>query len=191
MAEVLIKKVRVPEEIHVTVKGQDITLKGPKGELTKKIKSHRITLSNEGNVIKIEGKPKNKQTDVLVETTSAQIRNMSEGLLFGYKYIMKAMYSHFPMSLQVEKGNVNVKNFLGEKFPRKAKIIGNTKVDVKGQDIVVSGINKDDVGQTASNLELRTKVKNKDIRRYQDGVFIVERTNIEEKNKPAMTIVRE
>jgi large subunit ribosomal protein L6 len=191
MAGVMVKKIKVPEEVRVTVQGPKVTLKGPRGELSKEFKSHRIKLTNEGNIIKIEGTPKNQQTDILVETTAAHIRNMSEGLLFGYEYKMKVVYSHFPMSLVVDKGIVNIKNFLGEKFPRKAQVVGSTKVEVKGQDITVSGIDKDAVGQTASNIEKKTKVKNKDIRRYQDGVFVTEMGNITERTKPPIEIVRE
>ena len=113
---------------------------------------------------------------------------MTEGLVYGYEYKMKIVYSHFPMSIIVEKGIVNIKNFLGEKFPRKAKIVGDTKVVAKGQEVIVSGIDKEDVGQTASNLEQKSKVKGKDIRRYQDGIYLIEVGNIVPKKSRASVI---
>lgn len=182
MAGMIVKVLKLPGEVQATlVQSGKLTLKGPKGSITKDFTSYRIKIKIEGSNIRIEGTPDNKQTRVLVETISAHIRNMAEGLVYGYKYQLKVVYSHFPMSLQVEKGVVNIKNFLGEKFPRKAKIAGDAKVEVKGTDVIVSGIDKDAVGQTASNLELKTKVKNKDIRRYQDGIYIVETGNIDPK----------
>ncbi|MEI7961590.1 MAG: 50S ribosomal protein L6 [archaeon] len=191
MAGNIIKVLALPSEIHITLGGENkLTLKGPKGEITRAFKSYRINLSVSQNKITIEGSPENKQTRVLVETIAAHIRNMAEGTMYGYKFSLKVVYSHFPMSIAVEKGVVNVKNFLGEKFPRKAKIIGDTKVEVKGQDVTVSGIDKDEVGQTASNLEQKTKVKNKDIRRYQDGIYIVEMGNMEEKKGPVVEEIR-
>jgi len=187
MAEKITKTLVLPSEVQMTVgEGNRLTFKGPKGQLSKAFPSYRIKMKADKNNIIIEGSPKNKQTRVLVETISAHVRNMAEGLMFGYKYQLRVVYSHFPMSLQVEKGVVNVKNFLGEKFPRKAKIVGDTKVEVKGQDVTVMGTDKDAVGQTATNLEQKTKVKNKDIRRYQDGIYIVNIGNIEQKSGPVV-----
>ncbi|HPM85547.1 MAG: 50S ribosomal protein L6 [Candidatus ainarchaeum sp.] len=179
MTKTITRKIRIPKEVTISIQeGNNVTLKGPKGELSKIFKTHRVKLNNEGNVITLIGVPGNKQTSVLVETIIAHIRNMVEGLIYGYCYQMKLVYSHFPMSIQIDGNSVNIKNFLGEKFPRKAKIVGDTKVEVKGQDINVSGIEKDSVGQTASNLERSSKVKGKDIRRYQDGIYLVNATNI-------------
>jgi len=193
MAETIIKKIRLPKEISISIQeGNNVTLKGPKGELSRIFKTHRVKLSTEGNVITFTGFPDNKQTRIFIETISAHIRNMTEGLIYGYAYKMKVVYSHFPMSIIVEKGVVNIKNFLGEKFPRKAKIVNNTKVEVKGQEIIVSGINKEDVGQTASNLEHKSKVKNKDIRRYQDGLYLIEAGNMIPKTRASVIeIVRD
>jgi len=183
MVGTMIKTIKLPSEVNATMEKGVLTLKGPKGSLVREFKSYRLKILASGNEVKIEGTPNNKQTLILIETLTAHIRNMVEGLVYGYKYQLKVVYSHFPMSIAVEKGVVNIKNFLGEKFPRKALIIGNTKVEVKGQDVTISGIDKDAVGQTASNMEKKTKVKNKDIRRYQDGVYIVEHGNMEEKKK--------
>lgn len=189
MAGIMTKKIRLPQEVSVSIKeGNAVTLKGPKGELSRTFKTHRVIMTNEGNVITFTGSPNNKQTRILVETNSAHIRNMVEGLVYGYEYKMKMVYSHFPMSIAIEKGIVNIKNFLGEKFPRQSRIVGNTKVEVKGQDVTVSGINKEEVGQTASNLERKSKVKNKDIRRYQDGIYLVEVANMTPKKSRASVI---
>jgi len=189
MAEIMTKKIRLPSEVSISIKdGNKVTLKGPKGELSRTFKTYRVKLSNEGNVIILTGSPSNKQTGMFIETISAHLRNMTEGLVYGYEYKMKIVYSHFPMSIIVEKGIVNIKNFLGEKFPRKAKIVGDTKVVAKGQEVIVSGINKEDVGQTASNLEQKSKVKGKDIRRYQDGIYLIEVGNIVPKKSRASVI---
>lgn len=190
MEETITKKLRFADGLAVTAENGVLSISGPKGKLSRAFKSHRIEMKTEGNVLTITGKPKNKQTRVLVETISAHARNMAEGLLYGYQYKLKVVYSHFPMSLAVDKGVVNIKNFLGEKYPRKAPVIGETKVDVKGQDVTVSGTDKDAVGQTASNLEQKTKVKNKDIRRYQDGIYIIETGNIAEKKTAPIEEVR-
>jgi large subunit ribosomal protein L6 len=86
---------------------------------------------------------------------------------------MKIVYSHFPMKVSVKAGNIVIENFLGERTPRFAKICGDTKVLVKGSEIILIGINKEDVGQTAANLERATRIRRKDPRVFQDGIYLV------------------
>jgi len=85
---------------------------------------------------------------------------------------MKVVYAHFPINVSVEGKLVVIKNFAGEKTPRHAHIFGDVKVDVKGQDIVLKGLDREEVGQTAANIETATKIRRKDIRVFQDGVYI-------------------
>ena len=68
-----------------------------------------------------------------------------------------------------------IKNFTGERGVRVAKIVGDTKVRVEGDDVIVQGINIEDVGQTAANIEQATRVKEKDPRVFLDGIYIYER----------------
>jgi len=68
-----------------------------------------------------------------------------------------------------------IENFTGEKNPRRAKIIGDVKVKIQSEDIIVQGINLEEVSQTAANIEQATKVKKKDPRVFLDGIYIYER----------------
>ena len=172
----------LPKDVSVeTPDSNTIVIKGPKGEIRRTFKTHRLHLSHKGNAITLEGKPNNKTTLDLLMSVDSHIKNIVEGLKFGYKTDMKIFYSHFPMTAKVDGKVVKITNFTGEKFTRIAKIVGNTKVEIKGEDVTVSGINKEDVGQTVANLEQTTKVKGKDIRRFQDGIYLTTRGNIDEK----------
>ena len=72
------------------------------------------------------------------------------------------------------KGNVvAIDNFLGEKVTRNANICGDVKVIAKGDKVTVEGNNVEEVGQTAANLERATVVKGRDIRVFQDGIYVV------------------
>ncbi|OYT67402.1 50S ribosomal protein L6 [ANME-1 cluster archaeon ex4572_4] len=90
-------------------------------------------------------------------------------------------HAHFPMQITLTKeGNaVSVANFLGERKPRIAKIGAGVKVEIKGkgEEIVVSGLNKEEVGQTAANIEQATRIKGYDSRVFQDGVYLVEKSS--------------
>ncbi|MCX6800946.1 MAG: 50S ribosomal protein L6 [Candidatus Diapherotrites archaeon] len=182
----LVQKVIIPEEISAENPDKNtLVLKSPKGMIKRTFKSHRLKISLRGREIILEGTPANKQTRALLHSVVAHIKNMVEGLLYGHKYDLKIVYSHFPLTAEVEGGKVKIKNFTGEKFNRWGKIIGDAKVAVKGQEITVTGLDKESVGQTAANMELATKVRKRDVRRFQDGIYIVKRGNIEEKKKGA------
>jgi len=79
----------------------------------------------------------------------------------------------FPIKTSVEGNEFVIQNFLGERSPRKAKILENVKVETMGDNVTVSGIDKEKVGQTAANIERATKVKHRDIRVFQDGVYLI------------------
>ena len=106
-------------------------------------------------------------------TFTAHIRNMIFGVTQGFEYKMKTVYSHFPIKTIVEGNEFIIQNFLGERSARRAKILDSVTVDIKGDDITVSGIDKEKVGQTAVNIERAARVKRRDIRVFQDGVYIV------------------
>jgi len=168
------KEVKVPEEVKVEIYGNSVKVTGPKGELEKSFvvpKDIKIELV-EGKV-KVFTENERRRIKAIAGTIAAHIRNMIEGVTKGYVYKLKIIYSHFPITVKVEGDRVIVQNFLGERKPREAKIIGNTKVEIKGQEIIVSGIDIDAVGQTAGNIEQATRIVGKDRRVFQDGIFIV------------------
>jgi large subunit ribosomal protein L6 len=85
------------------------------------------------------------------------------------------LYSHFPMQVDVEGDEVVIDNFLGERAPRRTEIRGDTEVDIDGEDLVLRGPDKEAVGQTAADIEQLTRVKDKDTRVFQDGVYITQK----------------
>jgi len=190
MEKEIIQIMTIPDGIKVElVDNHTISLTNDKGNLTRKFKSHLLKLKVNGQKITLEGTPVNKKTRALLMTVVAHIKNMVEGLLFGYKFNMKLVYSHFPMTAKVEGKEIIISNFAGEKFNRRAQIVGDTKVEIKGEDVTVTGISKEDVGQTAANMELATKLRGKDIRRFQDGIYTVKKGNIDEKTEEELVEV--
>ncbi len=111
----------------------------------------------------------------MIGTTRAHINNMITGVTEGFTYHMKIVFAHFPMNVKVNGNKVNIDNFLGERHPRTAKIVGSAKVNVKGDEVTVTGINKEDVGQTVANLEQATKIKGRDPRVFQDGIYLIDK----------------
>jgi large subunit ribosomal protein L6 len=155
----------IPEGVTVQVDGQKITVKGPNGEV-QKVFSNRVTVKVEGNKAEVEC-----NIPALKGTLESILKSMILGVTEGYTTKMKVLYAHFPVSLEVKGKEVLIKNFLGEKKPRKTAIIGSTKMEVKGQAITLSGPDKEAVGQTAANLKISMKIKEKDGRIFQDGIY--------------------
>lgn len=178
--EEVVYRIVVPEGINFNLDKSKVTIKGPKGELTRDFENHKIKLEAKDREIIISGEISNKPTRAILMTTIAHIKNMIMGAKYAWKYELKLSYSHFPMTVEKGEGNVQIKNFVGEKFPRTAKVVGNTNVDIKGQDISLTGFNLEEVSQTSANIEQAARVKGKDIRRFTDGIYLVNKGSQEE-----------
>ena len=159
--------VDIPEGVTVDIQGPVVKVKGPNGEVEKKLSPY-VSIKVDGNKVNVEGKKLS-----LVNTTYAHLTNMMKGVTDGFKLNVKVVYSHFPVSVELKGKDIFIKNFLGEKHPRKTSIVGNTKVEVKGQNIAITGPDKDAVGQTAANLRMVTKINKWDPRIFQDGFYVV------------------
>jgi large subunit ribosomal protein L6 len=98
---------------------------------------------------------------------------MLAGVTDGFVYKLKINYSHFPIKVSARGNSVFIDNFLGERYPRKARIVGATKVGITKEFVEVSGIDKEAVGQTAANIRSVTKIRNRDCRVFKDGFYLV------------------
>jgi len=165
-------EVEIPKDVEVKIEGNHVIVKGRLGELKWKFDLHQTTYEKQGDRLIFRKDSKRKADKAIVGSIVSHIKNMIRGVTKGYEYKMKVVYAHFPINVSVEGKLVIIKNFAGEKTPRHAHIFGNVNVDVKGQDIVLKGLDREEVGQTAANIETATKIRKKDIRVFQDGVYI-------------------
>jgi large subunit ribosomal protein L6 len=169
------KTIKIPEGVDVSVDGRIVTVKGPKGTLTRDFSSAPITVRLQDGEISIETNWPRKKESSLVGTVYSHINNMMIGVTKGFTYKCKIVFAHFPVTVKVKGETISIENFTGERSARIAKIQGDAKVTVKGEDVLVQGLNLEDVAQTAANMEQATKVRRKDPRIFLDGVFIYER----------------
>ena len=132
-----------------------------------------ISISEDNGKITLTGKKIRRKEKALIGTWRAHLNNMAQGVSSGFLYEMKIVFAHFPMKVAVKGNVVAIDNFLGEKVTRNANICGDVKVIAKGDKVTVEGNNVEDVGQTAANLERATVVKGRDIRVFQDGIYVV------------------
>jgi large subunit ribosomal protein L6 len=172
----VVKTIQVPEDVQVTVEGRKFTAKGIKGTLTRDFSSAPISMKLQDKTISVWAEWPSKKEAALVGTISSHVQNMITGVRKGFTYKIKIVFSHFPISVKVKEKTVLIENFTGERNPRKAKIMGNSQVKAQSEDVVVQGINLEDVSQTAANIEQATKVKRKDPRIFLDGLYVYERS---------------
>jgi large subunit ribosomal protein L6 len=170
-----VKAIEIPNGVDVKVEGRVVTVKGEKGILTRDFAEAPVLIQLEDKAIKVQANWPRKKEAALVGTVSSHIQNMITGVMKGFTYKLKIVFSHFPISVKIKENMVSIENFTGERSPRLVKILGNTKVSVKEDDVVVQGNNLEDVSQTAANIEQGTKVKVKDPRVFLDGIFIYEK----------------
>ena len=167
--------VELPDGVSATLaENGDITISGEKGDLSRNFIHNKVEILQQGNGLLVRVDIPRRKEKALAGTWNAHLNNMVKGVSEGFTYRLKAVYSHFPMSLKVQDSELVVNNYFGEKIPRRAKFVGDVKVTVdKKTEVTVEGNDKEQVGQTAANIERCCSVKNRDRRVFQDGIYLV------------------
>jgi len=173
MKKKLYESVEIPEGVEVRIDKNDIEVSGKEGKIKKTVNLSNIETKREGSKLLIGGEKITKSEKKMIYTIISHLRNMMKGVQEKYTYEIKVCFNHFPITLDVSGNEAKIKNFLGEKVPRKAKILEGVEIDVKKDSITLKSINKEAAGQTAANFEAATKIRNRDRRVFQDGLFII------------------
>ena len=167
--------ISIPDGVVVNIEGHKITVRGSKETLNRDFTQAAVSIETDGKTVRIYAKWPRKKEASLVGTIESHIKNMITGVTKGFTYKMKIVFSHFPITVKVQDKTVFVENFTGERRARKAKILGDVKVKLEPEDIIIQGANLEDVSQTAANIERMTRVTNKDPRVFLDGLYVYER----------------
>jgi len=183
----------IPEAVDVEIDHLDVSVSGDNGTVTRRLWYPDVSVDIETVEVVADGEdesaadPDTESVDAVViesdesdaktmstlGTFESHVSNMFHGVTDGWTYEMEVFYNHFPMQVSVEGEEVVIENFLGERAPRRAPIHGDdTQVQVDEEEITVSGPDKEAVGQTAADIEQLTRVNDKDVRVFQDGVYI-------------------
>lgn len=173
-SETLQRTINVPENVNVQVEGRTVRVEGPLGSLVDDLSHLPVSLSVAQSQVRLQTSWPRKREVGMLGTAAAHVRNMIKGVTQGYRYDLRTVYAHFPVTVKVdEKARVlKIENFTGEKTPRYAKIVEGAKVTVKGEDISVEGVDLKSVSQTAANIQDSTRIKEKDLRVFLDGIYI-------------------
>ncbi|HME86801.1 MAG TPA: 50S ribosomal protein L6 [Candidatus Nanoarchaeia archaeon] len=165
----------VPEGVTAHVAHNTVTVKGKHGEVSRSWKEPKMNVVLTNNSIIISAKNATKKQKRAINTMKSQVKNIIAGVKDGNEYKLKICASHFPMQVAMEGNTIIVKNYFGEKIPRKTTLVKDVVVKVQGDKISVTGADVEKVGQTAGKIEAVCRITNRDRRRFQDGIFLIER----------------
>ena len=174
------KTVQIPEGVTAEKKGTMFVVTGPKGTLEKEFNSRLVTWSVKTDTFTITSTNERRKSLAMTGTYAAHARNLVTGVTKGYQATLKAVYSHFPMKIKIDGQVFKVDNFMGERSSRVTTIPEGVKIEVKKDDVLISGINKEDVGQTAGKIERITRVTRFDRRVFQDGIHLTQKARPQE-----------
>ena len=166
--------VEIPAGVTVTVNGNTVTVKGPKGTLTETF-SDRMSIALEGNQVVVTRSTDEKEDKSLHGLTRALIQNMVTGVSAGYRKVLmiigvgykavksgKDLQLYVGHSLMPGKGTPQAKYIISDTDTVKISVPNEAEIKAQGIDkmttekinggiiIVVEGANKQEVGQMAA-----------------------------------------
>ncbi|KAJ1309083.1 hypothetical protein OPQ81_004762 [Rhizoctonia solani] len=120
-----------------------------------------------------------------LRTIKSLIENMVIGVTKGFRYKMRAVYAHFPINCIIQDGGkkVEIRNFLGEKLVRHVDMLDGVNIsESKAQkdELILEGNDVQNVSQSAASIQGICRVRNKDIRKFLDGIYVSHRGTMDE-----------
>ncbi|MBU2615736.1 MAG: 50S ribosomal protein L6 [Nanoarchaeota archaeon] len=179
MRREIYQEVEIPESVEVSIDGTSVSVKGSEGEQVRKFILGEVEIGMKDGKIRLGSHKATKKEKKIINTVVAHLDNMLKGVQEKFEYQLKICSSHFPMTAEVKGNEAIIKNFLGEKTPRKSKILPGVEVEIKGDIIIVKSSSKELAGQVAANFETATRIRGRDLRVFQDGIYITSKSGRE------------
>lgn len=175
MRQSIREAIPIPAGVTCTVAGNSVSCNKGAVTLSRVIDDPEVAVAVVGSELIVECKKGNRHHNSVIKSLHAHIVNMFQGLENKFVYLLEECHVHFPMTLKVEGNRFIINNFLGERVPRVAPIVPGVSVEIKGAQITIASSDKEAAGQTAANIEKATRIKKRDRRVFQDGIYIVQK----------------
>uniref|UniRef100_A0A0E0ETF1 Large ribosomal subunit protein uL6 alpha-beta domain-containing protein n=1 Tax=Oryza meridionalis TaxID=40149 RepID=A0A0E0ETF1_9ORYZ len=192
----------IPEGVTVQVAAKVVTVEGPRGKLTRNFKHLNLDfqLLEGGRKLQVDAWFGTRRTMAAIRTAISHVQNLITGVTKGYRYKMRFVYAHFPINASITNSNtaIEIRNFLGEKKVRKVDMLEGVTIlrsEKVKDELVLDGNDIELVSRSAAlinqvlGLETMTgvgsvlrkcHVKNKDIRKFLDGIYVSDKGTITE-----------
>ena len=167
----------------MTVKARTVTVACAGKTLTRSFKSNNFAATMIGKkTLRVQIWFGKRDEISCLRTICTHIENMIKGVTSGYTYKMRFAYAHFPINVAISKDGakqfVEVRNFLGERRVRKVQMapgVSVRKSDGVKDEITIDGTSLELVSQSAANVHASCLIRNKDIRKFLDGMYVSEK----------------
>jgi len=174
----LLYEIDIPEDVNITLEGSTVTVKGDLGEITRDFGHTGVSIEKKDDQIILNTLFPRRKEKALIGTVRAHLNNAILGVQYGYRYYLKIVFSHFPIRVKSEGDKVKIENLYGGRKPRYAKVLAGVSVRIDGDDVIVEGVDKESVGQTAANIQELTRQRGKrrqSPKTFMDGVFLFQK----------------
>lgn len=142
------KVIALPEGVEVAQNGNVLTVKGPKGSLTRELHKDMI-IKVENNELVVERPSDNKLHRALHGTTRSVVNNMVEGVTKGFEKTLELV----GVGYRAAKAGDKVTLSLGFSHPVEILPEAGIEIEVPAQTkLVIKGISKERVGQVAAEI---------------------------------------
>ncbi|XP_062054476.1 large ribosomal subunit protein uL6-like [Lepus europaeus] len=163
--------VDIPENVDISLKGRTVIVKGPRGTLRRDFNHINVELSLLGKKkkrLQVDKWWGNRKELATVRTICSHVQNMIKGVTLGFCYKMRSVYAHFPFNVVIQENGflVEIRNFL----------VSQAQKD----ELVVEGSDIELVSNSAALIQQATTVKNKDIRKFLDGIYVSEKRTVQQ-----------
>ncbi|KAH7664491.1 large subunit ribosomal protein L9e protein [Dioscorea alata] len=172
----------IPEGVKVKVHAKKVEVEGPRGKLTRNFKHLNLDfeLVDGGRKLKVDAWFGSRKTMAAIRTALSHVQNLITGVTKGYRYKMRFVYAHFPINASISNSNssIEIRNFLGEKKVRKVDMLEGvtiTRSEKVKDELVLDGNDVELVSRSAALINQKCHVKNKDIRKFLDGIYVSEK----------------
>jgi large subunit ribosomal protein L9e len=181
--------VDIPDNVEIKLKGRTVIVKGPRGTLRRNFNHINLELSllgKKNKKLRVDKWWGNRKELATVRTSCSHVQNMVKGVTMGFRYKMRSVYAHFPINVVIQEGGalVEIRNFLGEKYIRRVRMragVGCALSTAQKDELVLEGNDVELVSNSAALIQQATTVKNKDIRKFLDGIYVSEKGTVLER----------
>ncbi|OIW15318.1 hypothetical protein TanjilG_10758 [Lupinus angustifolius] len=180
----------IPDGVTIKVNAKVIEVEGPRGKLVRDFKhlnlDFELITDEEGKKkLKVDAWFGSRKTSASIRTALSHVENLITGVTKGYRYKMRFVYAHFPINASISGDNkaIEIRNFLGEKKVRKVDMLEGVSVvrsEKVKDELVLDGNDIELVSRSCALINQKCHVKNKDIRKFLDGIYVSEKGTIVE-----------
>merc|ERR1712199_5001 len=170
--------VKIPDGVTVEVKSRVVKVSGPRGNLQKSFRHMSIDICMpDAKSVAVEKWFAGSKELSCLKTTCSHIENMIKGVTQGFQYRMKMVYAHFPTNVQIASGgkSLDIVNFIGQKVKFHVDALDGVKVERDpsvNTEIIIYGNDIENVSRTCALISQSCAIKNKDIRKFLDGIYV-------------------